>query len=417
MTHPVTVTDNCKAFYYDYLKWDRQYVCASSSIDEHSTVFKVVVGSKLGTVDKDDRKRRVIALEPTANMFLQQGLAAVMCARLRPYLDIRSLQGDHKTLAYESSITGNKATIDFSSASDSISLALIKYLVPEEWFVLIDAFRSHNTLINGELVSVSMVSSMGNAFTFPLETLVFYSLARGVEHSRLHTGNLPEMEGYTDVSVYGDDCILNIADVPNFRDVCTFLGMEFNEEKSFYSFAGGFRESCGGDFLHGKDVRPFFLNGPRDNRANSLEPWLYTICNLLIKKYISYFGELRYCYNSSVFDYIASVFREHNILVKIVPPHYPDDSGLKDPDPRLLLNCFRHNRFEKIYFNKHGNVLFKALRFESSVYKIELADGRYVTKYGYLKELRPLAEKSVIKKSECASYWLSLLRTCFVMHS
>jgi hypothetical protein len=88
---------------------------------------------------------------------------------------------------------------------------------------------------------------MGNGFTFPLETLIFFSLAQAC----------CESEDYEKVSVYGDDIIVPVYAVPLLTKVLTSCGFLVNASKSFSS--GPFRESCGKDYLLGTDVRPCYI--------------------------------------------------------------------------------------------------------------------------------------------------------------
>jgi hypothetical protein len=104
----------------------------------------------------------------------------------------------------------------------------------------------------GRVLTLEKFSSMGNGFTFELETLIFKSLIRGIA---LYCG----LED--DSSCYGDDIICN----PQLGLAIQFyfpaFGFKTNREKTFLT--GNFRESCGGDYRLGCDVRPFFLRGAR----------------------------------------------------------------------------------------------------------------------------------------------------------
>jgi len=86
---------------------------------------------------------------------------------------------------------------------------------------------------------------MGNGYTFELETLVFCAIVHGV--TKLIPGR--------DFFVYGDDIVIP---KKSFRDVVAALevfGFTPNKKKTFAS--GPFRESCGGDYFMGYNVRPF----------------------------------------------------------------------------------------------------------------------------------------------------------------
>jgi hypothetical protein len=90
-------------------------------------------------------------------------------------------------------------------------------------------------------------SSMGNGFTFELETLIFAALAAAV--SDLTLGE--------NLFVYGDDIIVPTHASSNVLAVLRTFGFTPNTKKTFTS--GSFRESCGGDYFLGYDVRSVFL--------------------------------------------------------------------------------------------------------------------------------------------------------------
>ena len=90
---------------------------------------------------------------------------------------------------------------------------------------------------------------MGNGFTFPLETLIFWALTASA------------CEGDVDsVSVYGDDIICPRERADDVIDTLTMCGFKINLEKSFVE--GPFRESCGCDYYKGIDIRPFYKKEP-----------------------------------------------------------------------------------------------------------------------------------------------------------
>lgn len=224
---------------------------------EDGTPLPVTVSpSKIAFVPKSAKTDRAIAVEPSLNVMVQLGFGDVISDRLRRRtgIDIRD-QGRNQALAREGSITGDLATLDLSSASDLISVGLVKSLLPDEWFDALDNCRSRRALLDGEIVELSKFCSMGNGFTFPLETVIFYCLMRaaaeamGFEKGRLHK-----------VSAYGDDIIVPCDSRSHFdfyKEILVAAGFQLNTEKSF--FEGPFRESCGKDYFRGIDVRPLFI--------------------------------------------------------------------------------------------------------------------------------------------------------------
>lgn len=198
---------------------------------------------RLSFVPKSAKTHRGIVVEPVLNTIVQSGIGSHMAKRLRAAgIDIKD-QTLNKRLARQGSIDGSLATIDLSSASDSISTQLVKELLPDEWYDLLNAFRTNEVEYRGNTIALQMFSSMGNGFTFPLETLIFWALARAaVPHGT--------------VSAYGDDVICPSAYYGDVVRVYQSVGFSVNLAKSYSD--GPFRESCGGDYFKGIDIRPFY---------------------------------------------------------------------------------------------------------------------------------------------------------------
>jgi hypothetical protein len=93
---------------------------------------------------------------------------------------------------------------------------------------------------------------MGNGFTFELETLLFLALAWVSTELSDETPVFKE-----NLTVFGDDIIVPVKALRLLENALRFCGFEPNPEKTFGD--GPFRESCGGDFFLGEDVRPYFL--------------------------------------------------------------------------------------------------------------------------------------------------------------
>jgi len=288
-------------------------------------------------------------------------------------LDVATLPDRHKLLARESSITCRNATVDWSSASDCVSIELLRRVLPPKWFSLIYCLRSPVTTILGQSTELQMISSMGNAVTFPLETLVFWAYAIATINT-LETdtaSRLPDWETFSRASVFGDDCILPTLCAAQFIAVMESVGFIVNKEKSFFG-TEQFRESCGGDYLEGYDNRPFFLKRPTSTSASALEPWLYIALNTLLSKYKMYFGGVSYLYDKHVFRYSFSLFRKHKLCIKLVPPYFPDDSGLKSSDILRLSNHYPM-KLSRIDRSHHGTYTFRYCSFKYR-HKYRLSD-------------------------------------------
>jgi hypothetical protein len=213
-------------------------------------ITKVSPFNKAVTVPKNSKTDRCIAIEPGWNMFFQLGIGGVIRERLRLWgIDLND-QTINQTRAYLGSRDDDLATVDLSSASDTISLALVELLMPPEWFkVLFDLRSPRGILPDGTVVTYEKISSMGNGYTFELESLIFAALAR----SLCELLNLRP----SDVTVYGDDIILPSDACSPLVEVFSYVGFRTNEKKTFSS--GPFRESCGKHYFSGVDVTPFYI--------------------------------------------------------------------------------------------------------------------------------------------------------------
>jgi hypothetical protein len=211
--------------------------------------MSLVPGNRIAFVPKTAVTHRTIAIEPLMNVYAQLGLGKLMRRKLRLKcgLDLDD-QVPNQEMACRGSIDGSLATIDLSSASDTVARELVRFLLPHEWFERLDLCRSKVGLLDGKWLRYEKFSSMGNGYTFELETLIFWSLA-------ISCVKLLELDPF-EVRVYGDDIIVPSEAYDFLVEVLTFCGFTANSSKSFRD--GPFRESCGKDFYDGLEVRPFF---------------------------------------------------------------------------------------------------------------------------------------------------------------
>lgn len=227
--------------------------------------------NKITFVPKTAKVERTIAVEPLLNGFVQKGIDEVMRKRLlRVGIDLRD-QSLNQRLAREGSLSIDPdpyVTIDLSSASDSVSTELCRYMLPPDWFEFLNSVRSSSYLLEGEKHAFHKFTTMGNGFCFPLETLLFASLCATAynEHRLRH-----------DFSVYGDDIIVRQSVAARVLELLRVCGFTANRRKTFLQ--GPFRESCGADWFEGEDVRPLNL----DFRFDSLEA-IFKFCNLARSK-------------------------------------------------------------------------------------------------------------------------------------
>lgn len=217
---------------------------------------EIVDYKKISFVPKTSKTHRVIAVEPMLNGFVQKGIDRFMRRELLKIGIFLTDQSTNSKMAREGSLENCSdpyVTIDLSSASDSISAALVERLVPAGWYALLNRTRAKSTMIDGKVVKVNQFVSMGNGFCFPLQSLIFSSLALACGAKK------------GDFRVYGDDIVVRKSISADLIRLLRDVGFETNVNKTFVS--GPFRESCGGDYFSGVDVRPFFL----DDSIDSLE--------------------------------------------------------------------------------------------------------------------------------------------------
>lgn len=231
----------------------------------------MVNNNKITFVPKTARTERTIAIEPLLNGYLQKGIDLFMRKRLKRIGIDLSDQTRNQELARLGSLPDENdpyVTIDLSSASDSVSIELCRYMLPPDWFDFLNSVRSKSYELNGRFYTYHKFASMGNGFCFPLETLLFASLC----HVACVESKLKD-----DFTVYGDDIIVRSSVAPRVLSLLKICGFRVNTSKTFLS--GPFRESCGADWFEGKDVRPLSLDYAFDSLEN-----VFKFCNLARSK-------------------------------------------------------------------------------------------------------------------------------------
>lgn len=253
---------------------------------------EVVMGAELAFVPKNAKTDRPICIEPILNGLFQKGIGSYMKTQLlRVGVDL-SDQTRNQRLA-KRALRDGLATVDFSNASDTISIGIVCELLPEPWVDFLSLFRSPYYLVNPDLglanksterkpyraYPFEKFSSMGNGYTFELESLIFYSIAVGC----------CKVKGLSteDVSVYGDDVIIPASVYSLFTEVCSQVGLTVNTDKSFSD--GCFFESCGADYFNGIDVRPMYFK-----REISRVKDMFSYINLTMEKLVRFVPKARY---------------------------------------------------------------------------------------------------------------------------
>lgn len=334
-----------------YTKNDPKWADAELIRQAHYGTPRVVEGSRFHFVPKNVDISRLICVEPSLNTFFQLGFGGCLEARLKQAfgLDFAVQQARSRELACLGSTSHDLlrkeidfVTIDLSSASDSMSLRMLQHVLPRDFLSWLHMMRCTHGYRGSTPVELNMVSTMGNGFTFPLQTMLFSCVVSSV--SRVNGLHLERSRGkhLGNFSVFGDDIVCHRAIARDVLRVLKLLGFEVNPEKTFID--GPFRESCGGDYFRGHDVRGVYvktLSTPQSRYAliNGLNLWSAKTGIPL----------------SATVQHLLSTVR-----YQPVPPFENDDAGVKVPFG--MVKAIRRNK-----------------RLQSIIYRRSVAKPKYLT--------------------------------------
>lgn len=305
--------------------------------------LSLVRGNKLFFVPKETIIARTAATEPTLNMFGQKGYGDLLEVLLRNHhgIDIPTQEPVNRWFARSGSLNGEYATIDLSSASDTIGVTLCKELLPERIFGHLMFLRSPVSMVGRKAVPLHMISTMGNGFTFPLQTLIFANLVLSVM-IRLKEPVF-DIYGKRRYAVYGDDIICPTRVYDQVVKTLHSAGFTVNLKKSFS--VGKFRESCGGDYFSGKNVRAVYLHKCSDDSH------VYSLINRLMDWCVAHCVTL-----PSTFAYLKSL-----VAFRPIPLYEDEGSGIRTPQKYLT------NR--KV--SPNGNLFYRPVVMVERKYKVE----------------------------------------------
>jgi hypothetical protein len=234
------------------------------------------IKAKLIAVPKDSRGPRLICVHPAESVWIQQALRCELervisldRSRYGYWPRRRKLPGktrflwprnhihfDDQTvngrIAKAASRNRRFATLDMKEASDRLSAKLVEVLFGD-YYKYFDACRAQKYYVlgkNREVLIEDTIHSyapMGNATTFPVQSLVFWAICVASLQRQRH-----RQPGA--VFVFGDDIEVPTECAQGVIDDLESFGLLVNREKSF--FTGGFRESCGVDAFNGVNVTP-----------------------------------------------------------------------------------------------------------------------------------------------------------------
>lgn len=224
--------------------------------------------SRVSTVPKDFRGPRVICVEPKELQFAQQGLMELLYNHLarhpisRVAIDFTDVQRSRAAC-----FNDKLATIDLKDASDHLSLAFARWVLPRWLFQLATRYRSRKVRIGEKTWSYTSLATMGSSTCFPLQTVIFFAIALGCIWS-WNRSHIPSERITPFVRVYGDDIIIPRAIAGHVMKALTDAGLKVNTTKTCIHTL--VKESCGEYVVGGVSqviVRPKVLN------AKSTSSW------------------------------------------------------------------------------------------------------------------------------------------------
>lgn len=270
--------------------------------------------SEIVCVPKTIISNRTISREPCSLQYFQQGVRRCISRHIRQSNILnKHICLEDQTISQDMARIGSKrgkfATIDLSSASDSVSLYLVKRVFRKVPALLVGLIctRSDETLMpSGVKLAIQKFAPMGSATCFPIETVVFSACCELAARRRGHKSRY---------RVYGDDIIIEEELVDELLHILDQCGFIVNRSKSFSGFnTHNFREACGGEYYDGEVVRPlriprFFRGIPRngaDVSADCLSSVL-AFCNICFDRG---FVSLRNC----IFQLFSRAYNDFSLL-------------------------------------------------------------------------------------------------------
>lgn len=261
--------------FHSYSSW-------ADSLHSRGEVSSSELPSRMVCVPKTYSKPRLIAAEPSANQWCQQNIWHYFRDRCKStwinnFVRFRDQKSLNQALCKKGSKDNTLATVDLSEASDRVTCHAVGQMFrgnPR----LLNCLRASRTQVVSQNVTdkvpseirLRKFSTMGNACTFPVESLLFLSIAvatvltqRGLRPTKRNVESL-----FGEVAVFGDDIVIPVECRELFVEILGVLDFKVNDRKSFWT--GRFRESCGVDAFGGVDVTPAYWRIFNDGKPESL---------------------------------------------------------------------------------------------------------------------------------------------------
>jgi hypothetical protein len=215
--------------------------------------------SRVQAVPKSYKSSRIIAVEKTYPIAMGKAIEHIFRAEDKQHGEINlEDQGLNQLLAQKGSEDGSVATLDASHASDLITKSLFFDLFPPQYTRRVKNLLPEYVMYwhphQGKIVApLQMASTSGHTLTFRHETIVYKAI---VQSALLFTISLGIPVQREIAWAYGDDSIVST----EAYDVALYffraLGLIINEDKSYAK--GGYRESCGEEYLYSIPVTSLY---------------------------------------------------------------------------------------------------------------------------------------------------------------
>jgi hypothetical protein len=209
---------------------------------------------RMAAVPDSSTKVRVITMEPAWKMFAQQNTLAHIVASIQRSPILRRIANIVDQEPQRDMLRNHAdrvTTTDLSRSSDrNIYDPVVKWYFQDTYFAAdLELLRTPRVNIEDKQEKLWKFAGMGNALTFPVQTLLYSTLAWAINPSGL-------------ITVFGDDIITEDGDGEvNFTQLLHGLlekvGLVINKDKTFPK-GSKLKESCGLWIYDGQEVTPLY---------------------------------------------------------------------------------------------------------------------------------------------------------------
>lgn len=262
-----------KLFWYsESMPWykDPLYPISDNSVDDTYAV-------KIVCVPKSYKTPRIIAEVSATRQFFLQAIRKAATedidrSKFAGLIDLERQQTNQEW-AFKGSAFGLYATIDLTSASDSIAVSLARQTFPPNYFRAIERWNPKMMMVNGSLYPRFIFQTSGNGSTFVMESILFLAVALAATEyeQKYHKKKLLKPR------TYGDDMLCDVRVYPTLICFLELLGFTVNADKS-YGPGTSYRESCGAEYFDGIDISGKYY--PRQRITPTTADGIAALCSL-----------------------------------------------------------------------------------------------------------------------------------------